>query len=127
MFSLNFLKHAKVNINTEKISFLDRLAGKIDFSIWLAVLHHIMVTEGIPLTRIIGLIADITNECAVIEFVPRNDPMFMKIARGREGLYSWYDQETFESICSERFEIIESITLAPSKRRLYHLEKRLYS
>ena len=90
-------------------------------AIFLAVIHHMMITDGIPLDEIIDLAAELVTEEAVIEFIPTADPMFQKLCRGRESLYAWYDQSAFEKSCKRRFEIIETCFLEPSKRKLYRL------
>ena len=94
--------------NGEKQSFLDRICGLPHTAILLAVVHHMMVTDGIPLDEIIDLVAEIVSAEVIIEFIPIDDPMFRKICRGRENLYSWYDQKSFEISCLRRFEIIET-------------------
>jgi hypothetical protein len=107
--------------NGEKQSFLDRICGLPHTAILLAVVHHMMVTDGIPLDEIIDLVAEIVSAEVIIEFIPIDDPMFRKICRGRENLYSWYDQKSFEISCLRRFEIIETCLLEPSGRKLYRL------
>ena len=109
--------------NLEKGSFLQRISGKIDFCVLLAVIHHIMVTDGIPLAQIIELIAELTNSDAVVEFVPRDDPMFRTIVRGRDNLYEWFDAATFETACAKRFDIVSMCEVSDGGRRLYHLRR----
>ena len=83
-----------------------------------------MVTDGIPLSQIIELVAELTNSDAVVEFVPRDDPMFRTIARGRDNLYEWFDAAAFETACAKRFDIVSMCEVSEGGRRLYHLRRR---
>lgn len=110
--------------NTERPSFLERACGNFDAVFMLAVIHHMLVTERIPLDRIIGLAAELTTKLALIEFIPPTDPMFRIIARGRDALHRDLTQERFEAAVSIRFEIVRSVSVEGSGRRIYTLCKR---
>lgn len=109
---------------SEGISFLDRARKDFDAVFMLAVLHHMMVTDGVSLEDIIALIADISNDVAVIEFVAPGDPMFMHISRGRNDLYADLDVDTFEAAAKTRFEITGKLPLGNPHRVLYRLQLR---
>jgi SAM-dependent methyltransferase len=106
--------------NAENLAFLDRARGRFDGVLMLAVVHHLLVTEGIPLDEILEGAADLTRKFAVVEFVPRDDPMFLRLTRGRDDLYTWLDQAAFEAACARHFRIGESLTL-PGSRTVYVL------
>ena len=109
--------------NSECAPFLSRVKGKMDAVIMLAVIHHLLVTERIPLDEILSLIAETTNKVLVLEFVPPDDPMFKQIARGRDHLFEYLTENVFEEACSKHFQILRSEKLADSNRRLYLLKK----
>src|SRR5207249_3979296 len=73
--------------NREWPGFLERARGQFDAVLMLAVLHHLLVTERVPLPAILALAAALTRDLAIIEFVAPEDPMFRRLARGREGLH----------------------------------------
>ena len=73
--------------NEECSSFLDRARGKFDAVLMLAVIHHMLVTERVPLADIIDLAAELTTNILVIEFVAPDDTMFQRLTRGREELH----------------------------------------
>lgn len=110
--------------NNECASFLDRARGQFDAALMLALTHHLLVTERVPLPEIIELAADLTKSLAVIEFVPMNDPMFQRLLRGRGSLFAQYNREVFEAACQRHFEIVRSSELPGTGRRLYLLKKR---
>src|SRR5882672_10503681 len=69
--------------NRECPSFLDRARGLFDTLLMLAVLHHMLVVEQIPLAAILELAAELTTAYLLVEFVTPDDPMFRRLVRGR--------------------------------------------
>ena len=110
--------------NQEQSSFLDRAAGRFDLVMALAVIHHLLVSDGIPWDRLCDMLSVLTNRWVILEFITAEDPMFQVLVRGRENLFSDWNSDRFEAICSHHFQIIRSEELKPSRRRLYLLEKR---
>ena len=110
--------------NREWPSFLERARGKFDAVVMLAVLHHIVVNERVPLEDIFDLVAQLTTDIFVIEFVAPEDPMFRRIVRGREHLFEDLTVESFEAASWKRFEVVRSQRLEHSSRWLYLLRKK---
>ena len=73
--------------NREQLSLLERLSGRFDLVLMLAVIHHLILREQIPLTHIGELCAALTRRWLVLEWVPPSDPMFQEWLRGRDELY----------------------------------------
>ena len=65
----------------------------------LALIHHMLVSERIPLPEIISLAAELTNNLLVIEFISPDDSMFRLLTRGRDDLFVHLTPEHFEAIC----------------------------
>lgn len=110
--------------NSEVPSFLDRAEGSFDLVMMLAVLHHLIVQDRIPLRDVLGLASDLTSDALIIEFVPPTDPLFQKIARGRDHLHADFTKEKFESAASEFFNIVASEKLPETNRIVYLMRKR---
>jgi SAM-dependent methyltransferase len=110
--------------NEECPSFLDRATGTFDCVLMLAVLHHVLVTERVPLDDVLHLAADLTRDAAVIEFVAPEDPMFRRIARGRDHLHAGLTRDVFEAACSSRFHIQRCDRAESATRALYLLRKK---
>jgi SAM-dependent methyltransferase len=110
--------------NRECSSFLERARGGFDGVLMLAVLHHMLVTEGIPLTEALGLAAEMTRDLLLIELVAPQDPMFRLICRGREALYEYLDRPLFERECARRFDTLAFRPLAGGTRWLYVLRRK---
>ena len=110
-------------LNAEYASFLDRAAGSFDLVMMLAVLHHLLVTDRIPLIEILNLAAELTRRDLIIEYVSKDDPLFRRLTRGRDALHESFTQESFEAACRQRFIIVEKQPVKGDLRWLYLLRK----
>ena len=111
-------------LNCEWPSFLDRARGAFDAVLMLAVVHHMLVTERVPLDDIIDLAAELTRDLLVIEFVAPEDSMFRRLTRGREELHRGLTADVFETSCRRHFEVAAAQHLDGTSRWLYALRKR---
>jgi SAM-dependent methyltransferase len=110
--------------NAERPSFLDRATGAFDGVLMLALIHHLLVTERIPLEEFLRLAYDVTNSLLVIEFVEPEDEMFRRLTRGREQLHAALDVKMFEQACTPYFEIVRFLALPGTRRRMYCLKRK---
>jgi len=109
---------------SENPSFLDRALGRFDLVMMLAVVHHMLVQERIPLREIMRLAADLTTESLIVEFVPPDDKMFRRLTRGRDHLHKDLTTEKFTEISSEFFQIVRSEKLPDTKREIFLMTKK---
>ena len=105
--------------NRECDSFLDRGRGSFDLVMMLAVIHHLLVTERIPLEELFALAADLTRGYLLVEFIAPSDPMFVRIARGRESLHRSLTRTAFESAAAPHFDLVKAEPLNGLDRCLY--------
>lgn len=105
--------------NLETLSFLERAEGHFDAVLMLAVVHHLLVTDLIPLEEIIEQASRLTTEWLVIEYVGPDDPQFKRLLRGRDALYGWFKKDAFEAELIKRFEIISQYEVVDNGRWLY--------
>jgi predicted RNA methylase len=110
--------------NGENPSFLARSHRAFDVVLMLAVIHHLLVCERIPLIEILDLALDMTADLVVVEFVAPDDPMFYHLTRGREDLFKDLTNDVFRNICLLRSDIIRCRRLARANRWIYLLKKR---
>jgi SAM-dependent methyltransferase len=111
--------------NRECASFLARCRGYFDAVLMLALLHHLLVTERIPLAELIDLAAELTTDLAILEWVGSGDPMFQRLVRGRDRLYGHVTEAAFQSIAARRFSLVWRQPLDGMERTIYVLRKRL--
>ena len=64
--------------NGECPGFLDRAHGGFDLVLMLAVIHHMLVTERVPLDAIVEVVAELTTDRIVVEYVGPADPCFRR-------------------------------------------------
>jgi len=93
--------------NREQLSLLDRLMGKFDLVLMLAVIHHLVLREQVPLGLIGGLCAKLTRRWLVLEWVPPADPMYQEWLRGREDLYGSLSEEDLRHAFAPFFHVLE--------------------
>lgn len=110
--------------NAENPSFLERARGAFDGMLMLAVLHHMLVSERIPLPEIMQLASEISSDLLVIEYIPPGDPMFRCIARGRDHLHTYLNRDHFEGVARRFFDIKRSERLGDTDRWIYMMRRK---
>jgi len=110
--------------NQECSSFLDRARGSSDAVLMLAVIHHMLVSERIPLPEILKLASELTTDLLIIEFVAPTDKMFRLLTRGRDHLHNDLTVAVFETAARQYFEIDRSQRLGESDRWIYLLRRK---
>jgi hypothetical protein len=88
----------------------------------LALVHHLIVNERVPLDSLFELIAELTVRLAVIEYIDPADAQFQRILRGRDALHRDLTAESFEAAAGRHFRIVDIHNVTPT-RRIYTLEK----
>jgi ribosomal protein L11 methylase PrmA len=107
--------------NRERESFRER--GPVDMVLALAVVHHLAITNNVPLPQLADFFAEM-GKWLVIEFVPKSDSQVQKMMSAREDIFPNYRREGFEAAFSERFQIHESVSIHESERQLYLMEAK---
>jgi len=110
--------------NEECPAFLDRARGRFDAVLMLAVVHHMLVSERVPLPRILELAAELTRDLLIIEFIEPADSMFRRLTRGRDELHKDLNVTLFETVCRQHFDILRSESIPGGARFLYLLRKK---
>jgi SAM-dependent methyltransferase len=109
--------------NAETVSLLDRLEHRFDLVLLLAVVHHLLLIEQVPLPRILQLCHRLTQSHLVLEWVPASDPMYQILMRGRNGLYGLLSEHDLLSACQGIFQPLRRHEL--SNGRVLFLLKRI--
>ncbi len=107
--------------NRERDSFWVR--AKFDLTLCLAFIHHLAITNNLPLNKIAELFANQTKYL-IIEFVPKNDSNTKRLLANRQDIFPDYNQKMFELIFSQYFKIKKTSAIAGSKRTLYLMERK---
>jgi ribosomal protein L11 methylase PrmA len=100
-----------------------RARGPADFTLALALVHHLRISGNVPLDRIVAWLGDVSM-AGVVEFVPKADPMVQALLGTRPDVYADYTQGGFERALDRHFSIQESFGLPDSERVLYRYLRR---
>ena len=105
----------------ERRSLLER--ADPDVILALALVHHLAISRNVPLPMLLGLFADFAP-WAVVEFVPREDPMVRRLLAARRDVFDDYTIDGFRAAAAGRFEIAREEPIAESPRTLFLLRRR---
>ena len=89
--------------NREWMGLLARAQGRFDCVMMLGLIHHLLVTDQIPLAEIAALLRDLTTRWAIVEWVPASDPRFAELVRGRDDLYGQLNEMGFVTEFEKHF------------------------
>ena len=107
--------------NHERMSILER--GPADTVLALALIHHLAISNNLPLKRIADFLAKICD-WLIIEFVPKSDSQVQKLLSSREDIFADYTQRSFESEFGEYFTTQDSSMIRDTERTLYLMRRR---
>ena len=105
----------------ERRSLLER--ADADVVLALALIHHLAISRNVPLPMILGLFADLAPS-AIVEFVPKEDPMVRHLLASRKDVFPDYDLEGFRAAAADRFEVVSEQPIQESPRVLFLLRRR---
>ncbi|HEX6656320.1 MAG TPA: SAM-dependent methyltransferase [Candidatus Limnocylindria bacterium] len=104
----------------ERRSLMER--GPADIVLALALVHHLAIGNNVPLDRVADLVARL-GRWAIIEFVPKQDPMTRHLLAARKDVFPGYTLDGFRAAAGERFRIVEEAVIEDSLRTLFLLER----
>jgi ribosomal protein L11 methylase PrmA len=104
----------------ERRSLLER--ADADVVLALALVHHLAISRNVPLPMLVGLFADLAP-WAIVEFVPREDPMVRRLLAARRDVFDDYTLDGFRAAAGERFEVVREEPIAESPRTLFLLRR----
>lgn len=108
---------------SETFALPDRFKQRFDLVLMLAVVHHLVVTERLPIEQLFETLAQWCTDTLLIEFVPRTDPRFVEIAGPNLHLYEQWDLEHFLAAADPWFEVVTSVPIS-EHRQLLQLKRR---
>lgn len=105
----------------ERASFLER--GEPDVMLALALVHHLAIGNNVPLPGIARLFARMAR-MAIVEFVPKEDPMTRRLLAARRDIFEHYTLDGFRAAVGDSFRIVREAPITDSPRTLFLLERR---
>ena len=105
----------------ERASFLQR--GQPDVIMALALIHHLAIGNNVPLPSVARLFARMSPR-AIVEFVPKEDPMIRRLLADRRDVFDRYSIEGFRDAFGGPFRIVREVPIDDSPRTMFLLERR---
>lgn len=106
--------------NNERMSLFER--GSADVVLALALVHHLAISNNVPLSKIAFFLSRICNSL-IIEFVPKSDSQVQRILATRDDVFPNYTQSAFENDFGIYFNTRRSVRIKDSERILYLMHK----
>ncbi len=106
--------------NRERSSLLAR--GPADLVMGLALIHHLAISNNVPLERLTDFFAD-AGRWLIIEFVPKEDSQVQRLLATRADIFPDYHVQSFEQVFARRFKLHRCEQIQDSQRRLYLMER----
>jgi len=107
--------------NEERVGLLER--NKPDTVMALAFIHHLAISNNLPLKEIASFLDSLCNNL-IVEWVPKDDLQVQKMLSTREDIFVDYNQSNFEDKFEAHFRVIERQSIMDSARTLYLMERR---
>jgi SAM-dependent methyltransferase len=109
-------------MNVERASFLQRCSPGADVVLALALLHHLVIGNNVPLPRVVELLA-LAGRNVVVELVEKPDSQVQRLLASREDIFEDYSAAGFESTLSGTFRVVRRQQLDGTHRVMYHLRR----
>lgn len=107
--------------NTERPSLLQR--GKPDLVLALALIHHLAISNNLPLPDIVSFFAKLAP-MLIIEFVDKADSQVQRLLLNRPDIFDSYTLDGFRKAAGEHFDIVEEHPIAETARTLFLLRRK---
>jgi SAM-dependent methyltransferase len=104
----------------ERRSLLERAGADVTLS--LALVHHLAISRNVPLPMFVDLLASLAP-AAIVEFVPKGDPMVRRLLAARRDVFPGYTLEGFREAARARFAIEAESEIEDSGRMLFLLRR----
>jgi hypothetical protein len=99
--------------NRERVSFMER--GPADMVFALALVHHLTISNNLPLEKIRDFFASVGRDL-VVEFVPKEDSQVRRLLATREDIFTDYTLENFLQVFSEKYALERQERIPGSER-----------
>ena len=97
--------------------------GNPDCIMMLAVIHHLAISNNVPLEKIASWLAELAPH-VIIEFVPKEDPRVQSLLKCRKDIFPDYTRTGFERAFTEFFQMEKRIGLPDSLREIYLFRRK---
>ncbi|MBN1537560.1 MAG: hypothetical protein JW908_12555 [Anaerolineales bacterium] len=107
--------------NTERQSLFQR--GPVDLCLALALIHHLAISNNVPLQDISNLLAQ-SGRKLIIEFVPKEDSQVKRLLASREDIFIDYHEDGLIRAFSQDFLLEKQIPIEGTCRTVYLFSRK---
>jgi SAM-dependent methyltransferase len=113
-------------MNREVPSFLDRAKGRFDGVMALGLMHHLLVSERVPLQLILELMLALEPKALIIEWVEPGDSRFVELVGLNAADQKTVSAEEFEAVFGKHYQLVRKQRLPDCNTRVlyYWLQKQ---
>jgi len=108
--------------NRERLSLVER--GPAEAVMALALIHHLAISNNVPLDRIARFLGEICSGWLIVEFVPKTDSQVQRLLSMREDIFPDYTLAAFEREMDAYFQLRDSVSIRDSERTVYLMRRR---
>jgi ribosomal protein L11 methylase PrmA len=105
----------------ERSSFKERVTG--DFFLALALIHHLRISSGIPLEKIIDCLFYYAPQ-GIIEWIDPSDQMVKQMLLNRENVFHDYTWENFQKMIEKKYTFVEVRNTSKVTRKLCYIKAK---
>ena len=106
----------------QRTPLFDRL--RADLVLLLAVVHHVVISDSVPLTQFMQAVRDLADE-AVLEFPLPGDPKVERLIRNKAGRPTHpYNEQALLDAAAPLFDVVEREVLPSGTRVMFHFVAR---
>lgn len=103
--------------NSERSDILSR--GKPHTVLVLALIHHLAISNNLPLSHIAEYFNKMADKAVILEFVPKSDSQVQRLLTSRQDIFDNYSETAVEEAFTEYFQLSEKTQIDQSERVLY--------
>lgn len=97
--------------------------GKADLVMALAILHHLVISNNVPLTLISDYFSSL-GEYLIIEFIPKTDSQVSRLLKNREDIFHDYCIDNFRKVFLLNYIILEESNVVETCRTIFLMKRK---
>jgi SAM-dependent methyltransferase len=107
-------------------SAIERIGNVADCVLMLGLLHHLLISESIPMPMLIQIISKMTQDYAILELVDPNDVQHQLLCEQRNRNGSILSINEQRNQLASAFDLIDEIETIPNHRLLCLMKKKVH-
>ena len=98
--------------------------GPADVVLALALVHHLAISNNVPLPRLAEFFARL-GEHLIVEFIPKSDSQVQRLLTSRLDIFPTYTRDGFEEAFEPFYTVLQAEAVPGSERVLYLMKRKM--